>query len=223
MAGSGEEHMLVTLLRLSGLARGIGSLKVRLEDKAEDALAQVKGVAMRIAIAAALALASLVFALLALIVGLVALYAYLYPIYGALPALGIVGGTLVLIAVLLAIAAALVGRSKPGKETSAGHRVEEVAAEDNFPSRFNRGNGHRVPRRYALSRREARAAADVAESVVSMTSGKADRRRARQEDYSADAITLLRTSDRGTMMAVLGAVAAAGWLAGRTVPRVMGR
>lgn len=211
--------MLTTVLRLSGLARTLGSFKVRLEDKADHALEQVKSTAMRIAIAAALALASLVFAMLALVIGLIALYAYLYPVYGELPALGIVGGTVVVVAVLLAVAAALIGRSK-AKRKSPARPVDEP--EDDSRWQPARGNGHRVPRRYALSPREARAAADVAESVVSMTTGKSGRR-VRHEDYSADAITLLRTSDRATMMAVLGTVVAAGWLAGRTVPRFMGR
>lgn len=210
--------MLTTLIRLSGLARGLGSLKVRLEDKADDALTQVKSIAIRVAIAAALALAALVFAVLALVIGLIAFYAYLYPVCGELPALGIVGGTVVFVAVLLAIAAALVGRNKPGKK-SARPEVEDVDGEHWKP---HRGNGRRLPRRYALSPREARAAADVTEAVVSMTSGKVDRRQIRRENYSADAITLLRTSDRSTMMAVLGAMAAAGWLAGRTLPRFVG-
>src|SRR5512138_1581480 len=79
VARSGDGTMLITLIRLSGLARGLGSLKVRLEDKADDALTQAKSIATRVAIAAALALAALVFAILALLIGLIALYAYLYP------------------------------------------------------------------------------------------------------------------------------------------------
>ena len=178
--------MLRTLLRLSGIARTLGSLKVRIEDKADDALAQIKGVAMRIAIAAGLAIAALVFALLALVTGLVALYAFLQPEYGTLPSLGIVGGTMVAVALLLALAAALGGRGGSAKSSESG--VEELD-DDWEPVRTN---GSRVPPRYVLSRREARAAADV--------------------------FTMMRAGDRSTILTVLGAAIAAGWLVGRTVP-----
>ncbi|HEX5779087.1 MAG TPA: hypothetical protein VFY21_09625 [Xanthobacteraceae bacterium] len=205
--------MLRTLLRLSGIARTLGSLKVRLEDKADDALAQIKGVAMRIAIAAGLAIASLIFTLLALVTGLVALYAYLLPEYGTLPSLGIVGGTMVAVALLLALAAALVGRG--GSQKSSRPEVKELDDEDWEPVRTN---GSRVRPRYALSRRESRAAADATDSIASYISPGARSRRGLNEDYSADVFTLMRSGDRSTIMAMLGAAIAAGWLVGRTVP-----
>ena len=204
--------MLRTLLRLSGIARTLGSLKVRIEDKADDALAQIKGVAMRIAIAAGLAIASLVFALLALVTGLVALYAFLQPEYGTLPSLGIVGGTMVAVALLLALAAALVGRGGSAKSSESG--VEELD-DDWEPVRTN---GSRVPPRYVLSRREARAAADVTDSISSYIAPGARPGRRRNEDYSADVFTMMRAGDRSTILTVLGAAIAAGWLVGRTVP-----
>jgi hypothetical protein len=110
--------MLRTILQVSGLARSLGGLKLRLEAKAEDAVNQVKGVAIRIAIAAALAVAAIIFVILALIAGLVALYAYLEPIYGVLPALGVIGGSLVVLALVLLIAASIVGRGKSAKKAS---------------------------------------------------------------------------------------------------------
>jgi hypothetical protein len=53
--------MLRTALQVSGVARALGNLKLRLEEKAEVATAEVKGVAVRVAIAAGFALAAVAF------------------------------------------------------------------------------------------------------------------------------------------------------------------
>jgi hypothetical protein len=206
--------MLHTILRLSGIARTLGSLKVRLEDKAEDAVAQIKGIAVRIAIAAGLAIASLVFTLLALVTGLIALYAYLQPEYGTLPALGIVGGTMVAVAIILALAAALIGRNNSAK--SAKDKVEEI--DDDWEKAPTS-----MPRRYALSRRENRAASEVADSITSYVSPGERVRRHRDEDYAADVLTMMRAGDRRIISVALAAAVAAGWLVGRTAPYLKSR
>lgn len=201
--------MLRTILQVSGLARSLGGLKLRLEAKAEDAVNQVKGVAIRIAVAAALAVAAIIFVILALIAGLVALYAYLEPIYGVLPALGVIGGSLVVLALVLLLAASIVGRGKSAKKA-----VEETAetvgldGEDALSPR----------RRYAT--REARAADEVSSSLASLAA--IPRRRA-NGGALPDAVSLMQSGDRRKMVAVLGAVAAVGWALGRTITFSAGR
>lgn len=206
--------MLRTILQVSGIARSLAGLKLRLEAKAEDAVKQVKGVAIRIAIAAALAGAAVIFVVLALIAGLVALYAYLEPIYGVLPALGVIGGSLVVLALALLIAASIVGRGKSAKKA-----VEETAETVGIDDSEDAYGAPLSPRRrYAT--REARAADEVTNSLASLAA--IPRRRSRERKANGgempDAVSLLQSGDRRTMVAVLGAVAAVGWALGRTIP-----
>lgn len=201
--------MLRTVLQVTGLARTLGNLKLRLEDRAEAAVAHVKAIAVRIAVAAALAVAAVIFTVLALVAGLVALYAWLQPAYGVVPALGIVGGSLVVIALLLVLGAALVGR---GKTERSSKTVELAGDFDEDPAYAAR------PSRRAFASREQEAAADAVDSLVSLARPNGyHRHRAPGADRTAtDAATLLQSGDRRTMVAVLGAVAAVGWLLGRT-------
>jgi hypothetical protein len=57
--------MLAFLLRLSGLDQTLAAFKLRLEEKANEAVEHGKGVVLRISVVAALAVAAAVFALLA--------------------------------------------------------------------------------------------------------------------------------------------------------------
>jgi hypothetical protein len=202
--------MLRTALQVTGLARALGNFKLRMEAKAEDAVKQVKGVAVRIAIAAALAVAALIFVLLALVVGLVALYAYLEPIYGVLPALGIIAASLAVLALVLLLVASLIGRSRPAK-TKAAEAADDSAGDMAYARR------PATRREYAT--REARAAAEVVDSLDSLTAlPRNARKRGGAEEPTVDAVTLLQSGDRRTMAAVLGAVVAIGWILGRTLP-----
>ena len=108
--------MLRSLLVATGVARLVGAAKLKLEQKADAAVDQVKGIAIRIAVAAALAIAAVIFTLLALVAGLVLLFAWLEPEYGAIASLAIIAGSLVAIALLLVLAAALVGRGRSARK-----------------------------------------------------------------------------------------------------------
>lgn len=213
--------MLRTILQVSGIARSLASLKLRLEAKAEDAVNQVKGVAIRIAIAAALAVAAIIFVLLALIAGLVALYAYLEPIYGVLPALGVIGGSLAVLAIVLLIAASIIGRGKSAKK--AVEETAETVGLDGREDTLAFGEPRSPRRRHAT--REARAAEDVANSIASLAAIPRRRSRAPKANGGEmpDAISPLQSGDRRKMVAVLGAVAAVGWALGRTITFSAGR
>ena len=110
--------MLASVLRLSGLDQRLAAFKLRLDEKAYEAVDHVKAVVVRMFVVASLAVAAAVFALLALITGLVALYAWLEPTYGVFPALSVVGGVLAVIALVLIGAAMIVGR---GRTSSRRH------------------------------------------------------------------------------------------------------
>ena len=96
----------------TGLDQTLAASKLKLEEKANEAVNHIKGVVARMSVVAALAVTAAIFALLALITGLVALYVRLEPAYGVFQALGIVGGVLAVIALVLISAAMIVGRAK---------------------------------------------------------------------------------------------------------------
>jgi uncharacterized protein YjbJ (UPF0337 family) len=111
----------------AGLDHALAAAKLKLEEKAEEVVDQIKGAVVRMSVIAALAVAAAIFALLAFITGLVAFYAWLEPAFGVLQALGIVGGVLAVIALVLVGAAMFVGR---GRTTSwrAAKRVGVIGA-----------------------------------------------------------------------------------------------
>jgi uncharacterized protein YjbJ (UPF0337 family) len=102
----------------SGLDQTLAASKLKLEEKANEAVDHIKGVVVRMSVVAALAVAAAIFALLALLTGLVALYVRLEPAYGVFQALGIVGGVLAVIALVLVSAAMIVAR---GRTSSRRH------------------------------------------------------------------------------------------------------
>ena len=95
----------------SGLDQTLAASKLKLEEKANEAVDHIKGVVVRMSAVAAFAVAAATFALLALLTWLVALYTWLEPDYGAFQALNIVGGVLAVIAFVLISAAMIVGRA----------------------------------------------------------------------------------------------------------------
>jgi uncharacterized protein YjbJ (UPF0337 family) len=102
----------------TGLDHTLAAAKLKLEEKADEAVDHIKGAVVRMSVVAALAVAAAIFALLAFITGLVALYAWLEPAYGVFQALGIVGGILAVIALVSIGAAMIVGR---GRTSSRRH------------------------------------------------------------------------------------------------------
>ena len=75
----------------TGLDQTLAASKLKLEEKANEAVDHIKGVVVWMSVVAALAVAAAIFALLALLTWLGALYARLEPAYGVFQALNIVG------------------------------------------------------------------------------------------------------------------------------------
>ena len=96
----------------TGLDQTLAASKLKLEEKANEAVDHIKGVVVRMSVVAALAVAAAIFALLALLTWLAALYTRLEPAYGEFQALIIVGGVLAVIALVLISAAMIVGRAR---------------------------------------------------------------------------------------------------------------
>ena len=198
--------MLRSLLVATGVARLVGAAKLKLEQKADAAVDQVKGIAIRIAVAAALATAAVIFTVLALVAGLVLLFAWLEPEYGAIASLAIIAGSLVAIALLLVLAAALVGRGRSARKEKDQDLAEWARERDELP---------------VYATRDGRDALAPLAGVSAPTLGelfRPDPTRPR-----TDLLTLVQSGDTRTTIAVLGALFAVGWLVGRTLPAAESR
>jgi hypothetical protein len=225
--------MLASVLRLIGLDKAQEALKLTLEEKAHEAVDDVKGVIVRMVVVAALAVAAAIFALLAVITGLLDLYEWMEPTYGIFLALSIVGGVLAVIALVLISAAMILSRGKLGSEKRTATPktievppnslplsvtpvsvtpapVDSVDSPASATSSATAGDMIEpflsVVKRYAHSPRTGSAPVDdfirQMEPRVELATKEAVTR----------AATLVQTGDRATMLAVLGAAMAFGWL-----------
>jgi uncharacterized protein YjbJ (UPF0337 family) len=100
----------------AGLDHTLAAAKLKLEEKADEAVDHIKEAVQRMSVVVALAVAAAIFALLAFLTGLVALYAWLEPAYGVFQALGIIGGVLAVIAFVSIGAAMIVGRGRTSSQ-----------------------------------------------------------------------------------------------------------
>ena len=220
--------MLASVLRLIGLDKAQQAFKLALEEKAHEAVDDVKGVVVRMVVVAALAVAAAIFALLAVITGLLDLYEWMEPTYGIFLALSIVGGVLAVIALVLISAAMILSRGRPGNEKGTAMPktievppsplplsvtpapVDSVVSPPSAASAATAGDMIEpflsVVKRYAHSPRTGSAPVDdfirQMEPRVELATKEAVTR----------AATLVQTGDRATMLAVLGAAMAVGWL-----------
>lgn len=130
--------MFQAILHLIGLDRKLQTLKFEIESKANQAIGYIKAVGLQMAVATALAVAAVIFATLAILAGFVSLFVWLQPLYGTLPAIGIVAGALALIALVFTAIAVVVGRRRPEpinlSELASTIRPSESVAETDHVS-----------------------------------------------------------------------------------------
>jgi uncharacterized oligopeptide transporter (OPT) family protein len=213
--------MLASVLRLQK------ALRFTLEEKAHEAVDDAKGMVVRVVVVAALAVAAAIFALLALITGLLDLYEWMEPTYGIFLALSIVGGVLAVIALVLISAAMILSRGRPGSEKVATPKTIEVPSSP-VPLSVTPAPVDSVVS--PASATSAATAGDMIEPFLSVVKRYAQIPRTgsapvddfirqmepRVELATKEAVTrastLVQTGDRATMLAVLGAAMAFGWL-----------
>lgn len=217
--------MLASVIRLIGLDKTQEAFKLALEEKAHAAVDDVKGVVVRMVVVAALAVAAAIFALLAVITGLLDLYEWMEPTYGIFLALSIVGGVLAVIALVLIGAAMILSRGGPSNEKStATPKTIEV------PSSPVPLSVTPAPVDFVEFAASAAPAGDMIEPFLSVVKRYAEipctgsapvddfirQMEPRVELATKKAVTraatLVQTGDRATMLAVLGAAMAFGWL-----------
>lgn len=213
--------MFQAILHVTGLDRKLQTLKLEIESKANQAIGYIKAVGLQIAVAAALAVAAAIFATLAILAGFVVLFVWLQPLYGTLPAIGIVAGALALIALVFTAIAVVVGRRRPEPinlselastvRPSAGvtetDHVSDKAKPAASPSSSEMlDSALDIVRLFAKS---PRTGIEPIDNIIRTVEPRAEEV-AREAAHRA--ATLVQTGDRKTMVAILGAAAAMGWL-----------
>jgi len=212
--------MFQALLRVTGLDRKLQTLKLEIESKANQTIGYIKAVGLQIAVATALAVAAAIFATLAILAGFVALFVWLQPLYGTLPAIGIVAGASALIALVFTAIAVVFGRRRPEpinlSELASMIRSSEGVAETDrasdkakpatSPSSSEIDSALDVVRLFAKS---PKTGIEPIDNLIRAVEPRAEEV-AREAAHRA--ATLVQTGDRKTMIAILGAAAAMGWL-----------
>jgi hypothetical protein len=211
--------MFQAILNLTGLDRKLQTLKFEIESKANQAIGYFKAVGLQIAVATALAVAAAIFAMLAILAGFVSLFVWLQPLYGTLPAIGIVAGALVLIAMVFTAIAVVVGRRRPEPINLSASTIrpsESVAETDHASDKANPATSPsssemldsalEVVRLFAKS---PRTGIEPIDNIIRTVEPRAEEV---AREAALRAATLVQTGDRKTMVAILGAAAAMGWL-----------
>lgn len=213
--------MFQAILHVTGLDRKLQTLKLEIESKANQAIGYIKAVGLQIAVATALAVAAAIFATLAILAGFVVLFVWLQPLYGTLPAIGIVAGALALIALVFTAIAVVVGRRRPEPinlselastvRPSAGvtetDHVSDKAKPAASPSSSEMlDSAIDVVRLFAKS---PRTGIEPIDNIIRAVEPRAEEA---TKEAVHRAATLVQTGDRKTMVAILGAAAAMGWL-----------
>jgi hypothetical protein len=228
--------MLRHILHITGIEQQLQALKLRIEDQAQRLIKQGKSVAIQMAIAAALVFGAAVIALMATVAGLVTLYLWLTTLVGSIAAAGIVAGGLLLIAIVLGLAATMVARKdipelEParvitpdpavvaapivppvGAPASASFRPSGFAAET--PPRAV--SPHDVESLFAIAGqfgRLPRTGVEPADNVIQAFAPQAEEA---TREAVARAANLVRHGDRSTVLGILGAAAAVGWILSKT-------
>ena len=222
--------MFRALLQISGIERRLQDYRHRIEGRAEQLIQQGKAVAMQLAVAAALATGAIVILILAFITGLVALYLWLEPRLGSLAATGVVGGVLTVLAAALAFAAFTIGRRQPpapqalpqtpsdaaaaeaAAAATAAAAARNAAAEAAFAAPPRPITPTEVDAILALTRRFTRLPEVGVEPLDALIKGLTPRAEEAGKEAVARAAALVRDGDRTTMLTILGAAAAAGWI-----------
>ena len=215
--------MLRQLLLLTGVEQRLHAIRQRLEARAEGIILHGKSVAMQVAVAAGLAAGSIVILVLALVAGLMALFLWLQPHYGSLAAAGIVGVGLLVVAALLAICAYAIFIRKnppisiadmpppeaapPGADAGVAGAPEGVTGAPLRPISLGE-----VDAMFSLAGRYGRMPLTGIEPIDNLVRAVSPKAEEATREAVARAANLMRHGDRTTMLTVLGAAVAAGWL-----------
>lgn len=224
--------MLLNILKLAGLdvETKIAEVKAELELKAKQATDHLSNTARQYALIAGCFAGAAIMALLAMIVGLIALYQWTALNYGPFVGFAVVGGLLVLVTAGLVITAMAMARSdaNAATESEASAAVSPLAASS--PLALPKPEPSMHPYAASQASQWPISTDGVFEPIFAlvsryvqmpMTGNTAIDDVLRQLGTTAQGATnealvrgarLVQTSDRATMLTVLGSAAFLGWL-----------
>jgi len=227
--------MLRSILHITGLEQKLEAFRDRIEGEAQSLMQQGKAVAIQMAIASALAVGAAILGLMALVAGLIALFFWLEPQVGSIAAMGLIAGGLLLMGVILAVSAAMIGRKETPRvpavvanpvataDIAAARMAEtklDLAGHDPL-SRDYIGMGDFQPARpvtaeeveslFAVTGQFTRLPHTGIESVDDMLRALAPKAEEATREAVARAANLVRHGDRSTVLAILGTALAIGW------------
>ena len=227
--------MLRSILHITGLEQKLEAFRDRIEGEAQSLMQQGKAVAVQVAIASALAVGAAILGLMALVAGLIALFFWLEPQVGSIAAMGLIAGGLLLMGVILAVSAAMIGRKETPRvpavvanpvataDIAAARMAEtklDLAGHDPL-SRDYIGMGDFQPARpvtaeeveslFAVTGQFTRLPHTGIESVDDMLRALAPKAEEATREAVARAANLVRHGDRSTVLAILGTALAIGW------------
>jgi hypothetical protein len=222
--------MLRSILHITGLEQKLEAVRDRIEGEAQSLMQQGKAVAIQMAIASALAVGAAILGLMALVAGLIALFFWLEPQVGSIAAMGIIAAGLVVIGVILAVSAAMIGRKEtprvpavvPNAVATADIAAARMAeAKMDLAGHDNLGLGDFKPARpvtaeeveslFAVAGQFTRLPHTGVESVDNMLRALAPKAEEATREAVARAANLVRYGDRSTVLAILGTALAIGW------------
>jgi len=227
--------MLRSILHITGLEQKLEAARDRIEGEAQSLMQHGKAVAIQMAIASALAAAAAILGLMALVAGLITLFFWLEPQVGSIAAMGIIAGCLLVIGIILAVCAAMIGRKETPRIAPA--TAKPVATADIASARMTGEKldlaGHDTLRRdylglgefqparpvtaeeveslFAVAGQFARLPHTGIESVDNMLRGLAPKAEEATREAVTRAANLVRYGDRSTVLAILGTALAIGW------------
>jgi len=227
--------MLHSILHITGLDLKLEALRDRIEAQAQSLMQQSKAVAIQMAIASALGVGAAILGLMALVAALITLFFWLEPQVGSIAAMGLIAAGLLVVGIILAVSAAMIGRKETPRVPAvvanpvatediaaarmAEERLDTVGHEP--PSRDHLGLGGFQPARpvtaeeveslFAVAGQFTRLPNTGIESVDNMLRGIAPKAEEATREAVARAANLVRHGDRATVLTILGTAMAIGW------------
>jgi hypothetical protein len=227
--------MLRSILHITGLEQKLEAVRDRIEGEAQSLMQQGKAVAVQMAIASALAVGAAILGLMALVAGLIALFFWLEPQVGSIAAMGLIAGGLLVIGIILAVSAAMIGRKETPRVPAvvanpvatadiAAARVAEAKVDlagqrplardyiglGDFQS-ARPVTADEVESLFAVAGQFTRLPHTGVESVDNMLRALAPKAEEATREAVARAANLIRHGDRSTLLAILGTALAIGW------------
>ena len=227
--------MLHSILQITGIEQKLEALRSRIEGQAQSLMQQGKAVAIQMAIASALGVGAAILGLMALVAGLITLFFWLEPQVGSIAAMGIIAAGLLVVGIVLAISAAMIGRKETPRVPAvvanpvatadiAAARMAEAKmdlSKDDPLSRDYLGLGGFQPARpvtaeeveslFAVAGQFTRLPNTGIEQVDNMLRSLAPKAEEATREAVARAANLVRYGDRSTVLTILGAALAIGW------------